>query len=105
MTLSQLAVILESTGLDVAYMHFPDDVQVTMPFITYSESASNNFNADNSVYEKGKLVSVDLWSKAKDEISEGLIETAFANNDIVWSSIDTYEEGEYCFRRTYTLSI
>lgn len=103
MELKELKTILESTGFPVAYMHFENDEHVSMPFITYCESYSSNFFADDSVCEKISSIQIDLWTKKKDQEAEARVETALAS--FTWNSTDTEEEVEKCYRRTYTLKI
>src|SRR5574344_1126661 len=105
MTLAELKTILATTGYDVAYEHFPETDVPAMPFICYAETGSNNFGADGIVYDKGKMLQVQLFTKTKNEVAEANLETVFENNRIYWENTGEYNEDELCYRVIYNIEI
>lgn len=105
MTLADFKLILDTTGLPVAYLAFPADDVPPMPFIVYQETGSHNFGADNKVWTSAMRMQVDLLTRKRNRITELLLETALDANDIYWERIPDYDEDEDYYRVTYELEI
>ena len=71
--------ILDSTGLPVAERSFPEVDAPELPFICYLTEGSNNFCADGVVYFSTKKISVELYTKRKDESIEEKVEQALSS--------------------------
>lgn len=103
MTLAELKTLLDTTTYRVAYEHFPESDVPAMPFICYAETGSDNFAADGKVYEPIKTVQVQLFTKNKDTVAEGKVETALQN--LFWNKTAEYNKDELCYRTVYELEI
>ena len=103
MTLTELANILLAAGYPVAYSHFKEEQ--TTPFITYRETMTDNFKADNHVYKKIPLVDVELYTDKKDLTAESKLETLFDQHEIAWNSTETFIESEKIFQRIYEIKL
>jgi len=101
--------LLKSTGLPVAYHHFPEDENFSPPklpdppYIVYLFSHSSNFGADNRVYNKQSNYQVELYSTKKDPASEKLLEDLFDDNDIYWEKTETFIESEGLYQVLYEI--
>ena len=90
MTLPEIAEMLESTGLPVAYDHYAEGESPTPPFLVFLFPNSSNFSADNGVYVKIDELYIELYTDIKDPASELLVENAldacgfFYNKDEMW---------------------
>lgn len=104
MTLKELGDLLATTTLPVAQGNFPEEECPDMPFIVFEELRTNNFMADGKTFQKIKRVQIDLYSEQKDEVSEGLIETAL--EEIAWNiTSEDFQEDERCHRTIYEIEI
>lgn len=103
MTEAELYQLLNSTGLPVSYHHFKDPPN--LPYLVYLFSYSNNFGADNKVYEKINNYQVELYSDKKDLVSEKLIEDLFDNNEIFYEKTETYIDSEDLYQVMYEIQI
>lgn len=103
MTLAELKTLLDTTTYSVAYQHFPESNVPTMPFICYMETGSDNFAADGKVYEPVKMIQIQLFTKTKDTVAEGKVETALQN--IYWNKTAEYNDDERCYRVVYEIEI
>lgn len=103
MTLAELKAQLETTGYRVAYHHFDESDAPTMPFICYVENSSNNFIADDQVYQRFREFDIQLFTKKKDETAESKVETALSS--FVWSKDCEFYEDEICYRTIYNIQI
>jgi hypothetical protein len=98
--------LLKSTGLPVAYHHFPEDENFPPPkppYIVYLFSFSSNFSADNRVYSQQPNYQVELYTTEKDPVSEKLIEDLFDEHDIHWDKTETYIESEDLYQVLYEI--
>lgn len=108
MTFAELYTNLKSlTGFNdkVAYRQFPEGSAPALPFIVYYAENSDNFGADNKVYLQKTEVTIELYTKQKDVISEGLIETMLNNNSIFWNKYEDYIESEHMYQISYDITI
>lgn len=103
MTLLELVQILKATGYPVAYSHFPSTPSV--PFITYLESTSDNFQADNRTYKRVKIIDIELYTNKKDLTAESNLETLLDANDLPYEILETYIETEQLFQKIYTIGV
>ena len=105
MTLTELKNILERTGLPVAYLAFPEEDVPPMPFITYEETGSDNFGADNKVWYSSSRIQVDLFSFKKNPAMEKNLEAVLNEAAIFWERIGEFDENEDCYRTIYEFII
>ena len=108
MILADLFTILNGiTGFEnkVAYRAFPVGEAPELPFICYLETQTNNFMADNKVYQKIQEVDIELYTRLKDIASEALIEACLDSNSIVWEKYEEYITDEKMYQITYTINI
>ena len=105
MTLSELYVLLKSTGYPVAYSHFPAESAPEPPFITYREVDSVNFFADSRVHKKIINVSIELYTDRKDLTAEAALEAVFDMNGISYDTLETWIPDEGLFQKTYMIGV
>ena len=98
MTKKDLYDILTTTGLPVAYDHFPDKAKVGAPCITYNVSVTSNFGADNKVYSPVIHVDIHLYEKIAGN-EQPLVEAALS--DIFWDKTETWENDEKVYHTIY----
>ena len=103
MTLKDLVIILRSTGYPVAYSHFNDPP--SFPYILYLDALSSNMLADNRVYQKGRIIQVELYTDKKDLQAEDTLEGVFEANDIPWEVTEVYLDSERMFQRIYEIGV
>lgn len=99
--MAELYNLLNTLGLPVSYRFFKSPP--TPPYIIYLLSYSDNFGADNKVYDKTDNYQVELYSKIKDLGSEKLIEDLFDSNDIFYEKTETYIESEELYQVLYEI--
>ena len=103
MSLNEFKILLNTTGLPVAYYSFPENKAPQLPFICYFVSHTNNFYADNKVYKVINHVQVELYTKLKSIEFEEKVERAISS--FHWEKTETYLEDEKCFKITYDLEV
>jgi hypothetical protein len=103
MTLPELVQMLKATGYPVAYSHFPSTP--TVPFITYLESTSDNFHADNRTFKQVKIIDIELYTNKKDLVAESTLESLLDANELPYEVLETYIETEQLFQKIYTIGV
>lgn len=107
-SLEQLALILQSTGLPVAYSHFVQSENEPLPqppFITYLVAYSSNFGADNSVYYQIRNIAIELYTDTKNEEIEHIVEQVLNENELFYQSTESYIESEQLFQKIYEVRL
>lgn len=103
MKLEELKVILETSGLPVAYRAWPEGEAPELPYICYLVTGSSNFAADGQVYEKILRLQVELYTKFKDEALEDKVEQVLSS--FVWEATEEYIDSEKCYQILYEIEV
>ena len=96
MSLEEIKKLLETTGLPVAYRAFPVGNAPPLPFICYLFSSTNNFNADDVVYQVINRITIELYTESKAPEAENAVEAAL--KDLCWEKSEEYLDA----MRSYT---
>jgi len=108
MTLKDLNTALNAIpGFEkkVAYRAFPVGKAPKLPFICYLCTNTNNFNADDYVYQVIQEVDIELYTAKKDEASEQAVEKMLADYDLAWEKYEDYIDSENCYMISYTVNL
>ena len=106
MKLSELKVVLEGTGIPFAYHSWPVGKAPVLPWGAYLEAYGNSFGADGVAYSVARHMQVELYTAAKDPVSEKKIEDALTAAGIFYEKTEeTYLETEHCFETLYELEV
>lgn len=103
MGIEQIKTMLESTGLPVVYMAWEEGSAPALPWIAYRVLYSNNFSADGVVYQPIDRITVELYSKLKDQESEDKVESALSS--LFWEKSETYIDDERCYQVAYEFEV
>lgn len=101
--MDKLYEILKSTGLEVAYHHF--NKPPSLPYIVYLQTGSDNFGADNKVYQKINNYQIELYSDYKNPETEQVLEDTLDNNGIFYDKFEDYIESEKLYMVVYQIQI
>jgi hypothetical protein len=94
MTQQELYQALQTTGLPLAYSHFPEGSAPTPPYIVYLHAYSSDIMADNHNYVGRGNWQVELYSKTKDLVSEKKVEDLLKSLRLPYRKTETYLESE-----------
>lgn len=104
MTRTEIAAMLDSIGLPVAYYQFPETGQAP-PFICYFFEGDNDFIADDTNYQKIDRLAVELYTDNKDFALEASVEAALSGAGLVWSRSETYIDSERMYEVIFNADI
>lgn len=108
MTLEEINLILQATGLPVAYSHFVESDNSPLPeppFIVYLVVYSSNFMADNKVYKSIQTVQIELYTDKKDLESEAILENVLNENELPYQTTETFIDSEQLFQKIYEVRL
>ena len=108
MNLYDLKNILEATGFPVAYSHFTkteNDPLPEPPFLIYIVTYSSHFMADNKVHIPIENAQIELYTNKKDLAAEAQVEAVLNENEIPFSSSETWIESEQLHQKIYEVRL
>lgn len=103
MSLEELTALLQTVGLPVAYRAFPEGKAPPLPYICYLCSYTNNFDADNQVYQKIDHINIELYTRQKCPDLEAKLETAL--QALCWEKSEEYLDDERCYEILYEIEV
>lgn len=89
----------------VRYRAFEPGTLPAPPYCCYLVTDSQNFIADNKIYNAGDAVDIELYTSSRDFVLEGKIETALADLELPWVRSDSYETSEEVYLIIYSTTI
>ncbi|UPO88336.1 hypothetical protein [Niallia sp. Man26] len=104
MTLVELKDLLETTGYPVTYSHFTGDAP-NPPYICFLEEDSNNFFADNKVYQEARNIRIELYTVKKDQAAEKKIKSILDEHEIAYQTDESYIDSEQLFMKIFELEM
>lgn len=104
MTRKEIYDAIAAAGLPVAYYAFPEGSVPPLPFIVYYYPNSNNFGADNAVYQKIEALNVELYTEHKDFNTEATVEAALASLGF-WQKSETFITSEQMYEVLYQTEV
>lgn len=108
MKLEELKTILEATGFPVAYSHFVETENNPLPrppFIVYLVSFSSHLHADNQVYKPIENIQIELYTFKKDQEAEAILEAVLNENELPYSTTETFIESEELYQKIYEMRL
>lgn len=103
MTLAELAQSLNAI-YPTRYSHFTTTQKA--PFICYIDDGEENFHADNAVYTEATLITVELYTDAKNLAAERNVKNLFKQREIPYEKGPTiFIESEGLFLTTFSIKL
>lgn len=105
MTYQEVVGMLDETGLSSAYHHFAEGESPDPPFLVFLFPESDNFAADNKVYQKIDVLNIELYTDRKDPGIEADVETVLSNHDLFYNKSEVWIESEKMYEVLYQVRI
>lgn len=103
MTLKEIADMVSDIGLSWRSSHFSQTP--ALPYVVYYFPAENDVMADNSNYANKRQLFIELYTKTKDNTSEGLVEAKLRANGLTWYKQTDFLNDEQLYQTTYELEV
>lgn len=106
MTLQELNTALSAVlPGKVVYNAWPVGEAPPLPYMCYYSTGSDNFGADNKVYNSNRSVRIELYMRSKDLTTEAAVETALNGVGLYWTRDESYIDDEKVFMTIYEVTI
>ncbi len=105
MTYQDVLDMLDETGLPSAYHHFAEGESPDPPFLVFLFPESDNFGADNRVYQKIDVLNIELYTDRKDPEIEADVEAVLSNHDLFYDKSEVWIESEKMYEVLYQVRI
>lgn len=106
MTLAELNTTLSAVLPGrIVYNAWPVGEAPPLPYVCYYSTGSDNFAADNVVYDSNRPVRIELYTRSKDLTTEAAIEAALTGAGIYWTRDESYIDDEKVFMTIYEVTI
>lgn len=106
MTLAELNTTLSAVLPGrIVYNAWPVGEAPPLPYVCYYSTGSDNFAADNVVYDSNRPVRIELYTRSKDLTTEAAVEAALTGAGIYWSRDESYIADEKVFLTSYEVTI
>ena len=105
MSLSELQELLESTEIPVTYQSWPEGKAPEMPYICYQTPETNNFFADGKVFFSATSVTIDLYTRYVDPLTEVKLTNALDAAGCGWNRQEDHDKAENCFIISYEIEV
>ena len=100
-----VVTMLTQTGLPFTYWSFPEKEAPSLPYIIFFYSRSENFPADDKVYQRIDSLNIELYTENKFFLTEENIEAVLDEWGFVWDKTETYLNTEHMYEVIYEMEI
>lgn len=97
MTFTDIAKMINDTGLQNAYYSFPENSNPVLPYILFYYPNNNDLKADNSNYQKIVRLNIELYTENKDFTTEALLEDTLNAHGLVYARSESYIDSEHMY--------
>ena len=105
MTYSDIQSILSEIDLPFAYDHFAESESPDPPFMVFLFPRSDNFGADNKVYQKINVLHIELYTDAKAPDIEFQVETVLDAHEIYYDKTEVWIASERLYEVLYEMEV
>lgn len=105
MTFEEVKEMIASMGFPYTYHFFPIGEVPAPPYVVFYYPQSNNFDADDQVYQRVESLNIELYTPIKSFRAEKAVEDVLNANNIVWEKSETYIQSEHMYEVLYEMEI
>lgn len=105
MTFTDIKTMLGQTGLRNTYYSWPEKQAPALPYLVWYLPNTDNFAADDKVYQRINALNIELYTENKDFETEQIVEAVLDAWHIVWDKQETYLESEHMYEVLYTMEV
>lgn len=105
MTTQEIAAMVAEIGVPYAYRQFTKATAQPPPFVCFYLDGSDNFYADDQVFQSVETLIVELYTDTKDFALEERVEAILDAHDLPWERQELYLGDEQLSETVYTLDV
>lgn len=97
--------MLAATKLPATYYSWPEKKAPALPYLVWYFPGSDNFAADNKVYQRILTLNIELYTENKSFATEDAVEAVLNDFGMVWDKVETFIESERMYQVLYTMEV
>lgn len=105
MTIEDVKAILEEADLPLAYDHFAEGESPDPPFLVFLFPGTDNFFADDAVYEQVNNLNIELYTDKKNPPLEEKIEDILSKHEFCYEKTETWIPSEKLYEVLYQTTV
>lgn len=105
MTYEDVMSMLKEAKLPFAYDHFAEGESPDPPFLIFLFPDSDNFMADDSVYQEIDSLNIELYTDKKNPKLEKRIQKILKAHELPWTRSEVWIESEKMYEVLYETQI
>ena len=105
MTYNEIMTMMQETGLPYAYDHFAEGESPEPPFAVFLFPTSNNFGADNRVWQKINRLRIEVYTDYKQPNIENQIETVLDQHGLYYDKTEVWIQSENLYEVAYEMEV
>ena len=105
MKISEIKDMLAETGVPATYSHWTEKDVPPLPYICWSLPNSDNFAADNRVYQQVELLSIELYTDVRDFALEKTVADVLDSHELVWDRDSNWIASEAMNETDFTAEV
>lgn len=75
-----------------------------LPYLVVNFGSSDNVFADDKTYYKEQAITIELYTKGKDETIEGIVESTLDTNGLPWDKDEAYDDDAQFYINYYYIT-
>lgn len=105
MTYQDILSILSEMNHPFAYDHFAEGESPDPPFMVFLFPRSDNFGADNKVYQKINVLHIELYTDKKSPDIETQVEAVLDAHEIFYDKTEVWIASERLYEVLYEMEV
>lgn len=105
MTYTEIMSILGEMNIPFAYDHFAEGESPEPPFLVFLFPSSDNFGADNIVYQKINVLHIELYTDAKAPDVEARVEAVLDAHELFYDKTEVWIAEERLYEVLYEMEV
>lgn len=105
MRYDEINTMMAATSMSSTYYEWPIGNVPALPYLVWYLPGSENFTADDKVYQKIDTLNIELYTENKDFTAEATVEAVLDANYMAWDKAEAYIESERMYQVLYTMEV
>ena len=105
MKISEIKTMLAETGVQATYSHWPETEAPKLPYICWNLPNSNNFAADDKVYQQVEQLVIERYTDARDFALEKTVTDVLDSYGLVWERDSNWISSEAMNETDFTADV
>ncbi len=105
MTDKEVADMCKAMDMPTVYFKYPNKQVPPLPYTIYYSPNSNNFGADDKVYQQIRALNIELYTAVKSPAIEAQVEAVLESNNLFWDKTEAYLDSEQMYEVLYEMEI